>query len=81
MTGVITPELRAKEYRSAAPRLASSDDSHLEDGYPADQDEDWPPCPTCRGSGVVDPLTNPDWAPFIASYGTCPSCDGTGECP
>lgn len=37
------------------------------------------PCPTCMGTGTVNPLTNPSWAPFVASFGYCPVCDGTGE--
>lgn len=37
------------------------------------------PCPTCRGSGTVNPLTAPSWY-FCAVTTTCPACDGTGEC-
>lgn len=55
-------------------------DAVFEDGYEGFDDEP-ADCPTCHGTGIVNPLTNPDWAPFIASYGTCPSCDGSGEMP
>lgn len=43
-------------------------------------DEEWPECPTCRGSGFVNPLTAP---PTFFCVGTteCPTCEGTGDCP
>lgn len=35
-------------------------------------------CPTCKGRGVVNPLTAP--ADFFCVGSTdCPHCDGTGE--
>lgn len=35
-------------------------------------------CPTCKGSGTVNPLTAPaDF--FCAGTTDCPHCDGTGE--
>lgn len=35
-------------------------------------------CPTCKGTGTVNPLTAPaDF--FCASTTDCPHCDGTGE--
>jgi DnaJ-class molecular chaperone len=36
------------------------------------------PCPTCKGSGVVNPLTAPSWY-FCVAATTCPACDGSGE--
>ena len=36
------------------------------------------PCPTCKGRGVVNPLTAPDWF-FCVGSTDCPACDGTGE--
>lgn len=53
----------------------------LEDICGFDSDSDFRNCPTCKGSGTVNALTNPDGAPFVASYGYCPACDGTGEAP
>lgn len=47
-----------------------------EDDY--DEREDDEKCATCHGTGVVNTLTNPNWAPFVASWGDCPVCDGTG---
>jgi len=45
-----------------------------------DDDYDFVPCPTCRGSGFVNPLTCP---PSMFCVGTteCPSCEGSGEAP
>jgi len=41
--------------------------------------EEWPECPTCRGTGTVNPLTAPK--DFLC-FGTqeCPHCEGSGEC-
>lgn len=37
-------------------------------------------CPTCKGSGTINPLTAPPGF-FCAVPTTCPDCDGTGEMP
>ena len=37
------------------------------------------PCATCKGSGIVNPLTAPPWY-FCAVQMACPACDGSGEC-
>jgi hypothetical protein len=37
-----------------------------------------PPCATCHGSGIVNPLTAPK-GHFFAVAGLCPDCEGTGE--
>lgn len=35
-------------------------------------------CPTCKGSGVINPLTAPaGWVVFVTT--SCPMCDGTGD--
>lgn len=37
-------------------------------------------CQTCKGTGTINALTpTRRQGPFIASYGDCPDCDGTGE--
>ena len=39
-------------------------------------------CETCKGSGLVTCMTpTRRQGQFIASYGTCPNCDGTGDAP
>lgn len=44
----------------------------------SDEDEAGFRCPTCRGRGLVNPLTAPpDF--FCAGTTDCPHCDGTGE--
>jgi DnaJ-class molecular chaperone len=35
-------------------------------------------CPTCRGSGTVNPLTAPQ-GHFCVGTTDCPTCDGFGE--
>lgn len=47
---------------------------------PDDPTEEWPKCPTCNGRGVVNPLTAPEWF-FCVGSTTCPTCEGTGDCP
>lgn len=42
-----------------------------------DWEEDDPPCQLCRGTGEINALTNQSYF-FVASYATCPHCDGTG---
>ncbi|WP_367575717.1 zinc finger domain-containing protein [Pelagibius litoralis] len=49
------------------------EDSH----WLEDEDEDIS-CPTCKGSGYVNPLTAPKGF-FCVSTTECPHCDGTGE--
>ena len=50
------------------------DDSYME----PDPEFEAVPCPTCKGQGVVNPLTAPSWF-LCVSTTTCPACDGTGE--
>lgn len=39
-------------------------------------------CTTCKGTGMISALTvTLRQGPFIASYGECPDCDGSGEAP
>lgn len=42
------------------------------------EEDDLDACPTCRGSGVVNPLTAPPGF-FTAVTTECPHCDGTGR--
>ncbi len=42
------------------------------------EEVDWDECPTCRGSGTVNPLTAPSDF-FCAGTTACPHCDGTGR--
>lgn len=48
----------------------------------ADDGEEWPNCPACHGTGIVNPLSPnlPDDF-FCAGATECPVCDGSGECP
>lgn len=48
-------------------------------GY-IDESEEWPACPTCQGSGMVNPLTAPEGF-LCLSTTECPSCEGSGDCP
>lgn len=49
-----------------------------EDAGEPDHDFEPIPCPTCKGSGTVNPLTAPNWY-FCIGTTTCPACEGTGE--
>ncbi len=44
------------------------------------QQDQWPTCPTCNGSGTVNPLTAPAGF-FCVSTAECPTCEGSGGCP
>lgn len=35
-------------------------------------------CPTCKGKGIVNPLTAPAGV-FVVGVSDCPTCDGSGE--
>lgn len=41
-------------------------------------DDDWDYCPTCQGSGRVNPLTAPKGSLCVAAM-DCPDCDGKGQ--
>lgn len=43
-----------------------------------DGDDDFDECPTCKGRGLVNPLTAPDKF-FCVGTTDCPDCDGTGR--
>ena len=51
-----------------------------EDAYNMEPDPEFDsiPCSTCKGHGVLNPLTAPDWF-LCLTVTTCPACDGTGE--
>lgn len=42
--------------------------------------EETPACPTCKGSGHVNPLTAPKGFLCIGTT-ECPDCDGSGDMP
>lgn len=44
----------------------------------AETPDDFDRCPTCEGSGSVNPLTAPK-GHFVAGAADCPHCDGTGR--
>ena len=54
------------------------DDDLDYDGFDFDEDQDLIQCPSCRGTGYVNPLTAPSGF-FCATTTQCPTCDGTGE--
>lgn len=54
--------------------MPEDDDFDLDEA----QDDDFDECPTCKGSGWVNPLTAPAGF-FTATTTTCPHCDGTGR--
>lgn len=46
--------------------------------YFTDEDDAEYLCPTCKGRGLVNPLTAPEGF-FCAVTTECPTCEGTGE--
>lgn len=54
----------------------------IDDGPPCDECGKYDcrcwDCPTCKGTGTVNPLTCPDDF-FCAGTTDCPHCDGTGK--
>ena len=53
---------------------------HYDDYGPYDAYDEPEQCCTCKGSGIVNPLTAPEG--FLCfSVTECPTCDGTGEAP
>lgn len=41
-------------------------------------DDDTPVCQTCKGTGIVNPLTAPAGF-FCTTSTTCPHCEGSGD--
>ena len=54
-------------------RAYDNDYDDYDDDYP---DDDFDECPTCKGRGVVNPLTSPD---FCTGVSDCPDCGGSGQ--
>jgi DnaJ-class molecular chaperone len=51
------------------------DDQYYEEEESASDDDQ---CPTCKGSGTVNPLTAPR-GHFCTGVSDCPTCDGSGQ--
>lgn len=66
---------------SKCPECKGTGNSTYDDGPCAfcwgDATDGWM-CPTCRGSGTVNPLTAPKGF-FCVATTDCPHCEGSGE--
>lgn len=68
--------LYGRVYRVCAPCVKRRDDeARREMDY---YDDPYVRCPTCKGSGTVNPLTAPSGF-FCTGTTDCPTCDGIGE--
>lgn len=71
-----TPETPTAREAVTAEEAAATGGYEIAD----DWDDGYDRCPYCHGTGTASALSRqPEGAPFIASYGDCASCDGTGR--